>query len=82
MDIAHAIIDAQVGVITDAPFLVQPEPDRVLIPALDAFGAEQDGAEGQPAKETHGEDENARGRADKPALSRIITGPSFRPASP
>jgi hypothetical protein len=43
MDIADAVVSAEVGEIADAPFLVQPEPDGVLIPPLDAFGAKQGG---------------------------------------
>ena len=41
--VAHGVIDAQVDIIADAPLLVQPQPDGVLIPALEALGMRQDG---------------------------------------
>jgi hypothetical protein len=43
--LVHAVVGTEVGEITDAPFLVEAQPDGVLIPALDAFGAEQGGEE-------------------------------------
>jgi hypothetical protein len=47
VEAADAVIGAHVDEITDAPLLIQPEPDIVLIPTLDAFGAESDGEEGE-----------------------------------
>jgi hypothetical protein len=68
MDVAYAVVGAEVEVIADAPFLVQARPDIVLIPALHAFGAEEGGEEKESEEKTHAKDESDLAGTDKPQL--------------
>jgi hypothetical protein len=55
VDVADAVVGAEVEVITDAPLFVQAQPNIVLIPTLRAFGAKEGGAEGEEGEEqAHG----------------------------
>jgi hypothetical protein len=53
VEAADAVVRADVEEVADAPLLVQAEPDVILIPALDAFGAEGDGEECKEGEQTH-----------------------------
>jgi hypothetical protein len=55
VDVADAVVGAEVEVITDAPLFVQAHPDVVLIPTLRAFGAEHGRKEGEEGEQAHGE---------------------------
>jgi hypothetical protein len=50
---ADAVIGAEVHEVADAPLLVQAEPEVILIPTLDAFGAEQGGEEEEKRQGPH-----------------------------